>query len=341
MRRLAISFVFICAVLALLPGRATAAGQEICNQTSFVIYSAIAFPDQAALVTEGWTRLRPGECRSVLPAPVPEGEYFVFGRSSAAHRGGIRQWSGPTPLCVDVTDFSVAGPANCENLGLETRMFHIIDGNPPEGRQTVFTETGEYGERAGLAGLQRLLTDNGLNVRVIDGYSGRRTNIAIAKYLKQQKIKTRPADADLIDLLESSARTIVRSTGLEVCNQADAPIWTAYARRTGKQWESRGWWSLAQGACLQLVSDRLRKRDKFFVYAGLVQPDGETGLLAAKESFCVSEIKFSVFGRHDCETRGYRTVNFSKVKLAKGPITRLTFMPEDFGGTTITMSARP
>jgi uncharacterized membrane protein len=322
----------IVAISWLLQARpASADGQEFCNETSFILYSAIAFPDQSSLVSEGWTRLRPGECRTVLPAPVPPGEYFVFAQSSPAHRGGIRRWSGPSTLCVDAGDFSVSALANCENLGLESRGFHIIDGNSPKGRRSVFIETGEYGERAAQAGLQRLLSDNGLKVKSIDGYAGRRTRIAVSRFLKRQKINQRPSDADLIDRLEQSAKQAIKQTGLEVCNQAGGQIWSAYAKRKNNQWETRGWWSLEPGTCVQLISNRLRSRDKYYLYTGLRTPDGEIPLKTASETFCVSEVKFSIVGRHDCEARGYLEASFTKVKVAKDPMTRITVLPEDFG----------
>ncbi len=314
-------------------GSARAAGQELCNETSYILYSAIAFPEHGELVSEGWNRLRPGECRTVLPAPIPPGDYYVFAHSSPSHRGGIRQWSGPSPLCVDIGHFSVAAMANCQNLGLEARGFHVIDGNPPEGRRTIFTETGEFGSRAGLAGLQRLLGDNGLNVRNVDGYAGRRTQIAVRNYLKQMGVAERPSDASLMDMLEKTGAKAIRTTGLEVCNQAEGRIWTAYAHRRGNQWESRGWWSLASGACIQLVNQPISKREKYYIYAGLEQPNGEAGLAAAKETFCISQVKFSIFGRHDCGIRGYLETPFAKVELSKEKLTQVVFTAEDFGGT--------
>lgn len=310
---------------------ARASGQQLCNETSFIIYAAIAFPDPTSLVSQGWTRLRPAECRTVLPAPLPTGDYFVFARSSEVHRGGIRQWSGPTSICIDQTDFSVSGLANCENLGLESRNFQIIEGNSPEGRRTVFVEANEYGSRALLAGLQRLLKDNGLSIRKVDGYSGRRTRLALNKYLKSIGMKKRPNDSDLIDALEASARQMRNLTGLEVCNEADGVVWTAYARRRNKQWESRGWWSLEPGTCVQLVNEELSKREKYYLYAGLINPETEMPLVDAKETFCISEVKFSIFGRHDCQARGYLEAKFSKMNLGKDKLTQIRLQPEDFG----------
>lgn len=322
------------AMAAMFFGTAPAAradGEELCNQTSFILYAAIAFPGDGEMISEGWTRLRPGECRTVLPAPLPPGEYFIYAHSSPSHRGGIREWAGPTPLCVDSQKtFSVSALANCQTLGLESRNFHAIDGNPPYGRQTVFTETGEFGERAAEAGLQRLLIDNGFDVRSVDGYTGRRTRNAVRLFLKRMRLKTQPSEPELIDLLEKSAVTEKQKAGLKVCNRTGRDVWTALARQRNKLWESRGWWELAPDACAQLVDEKLARRDKVYLYAGMIDKDGEHTLNNTDESFCVADVKFSIPERHDCGKRGYLKADFTKVQINAGGLTEVDLKADDF-----------
>lgn len=320
-------------VLISLPARS--AGQEVCNETSFIVYSAIAFSEQGSLISEGWIRLRPGECRIALPEPVPTDDIFVFGRSSDAHRGGIREWTGPVSICVDQEDFSITALANCEALGLENRNFRIIDNSSTAERKTIFTEVNEFKNRANLAGLQRLLKDNGQDIRKIDGYAGRRTRVAIAKYLKEMKIAPRPSDPDLIDILEQSARKNKHLTGLEVCNDADGVLWIAYARRKSKQWESRGWWTLEPGSCVHLLSEAISKEDNLYLYASLVSEGNEAYLVKANETFCISQVKFSIFNRHTCVVRGYSEAKFMKVLPATQKLTSIRLKPEDFGGNQL------
>lgn len=325
------AFALLAGLFISAPSTALAAGETLCNQTSYVLYAAIAFPGDGELISEGWTRLRPGECRTVVPAPVPKGEYFIYAHSSPSHRGGIREWTGPTPMCVDSQKtFSVSALANCETLGLESRNFHVIDGNAPEGRRTVFTETGEYGDRAAEAGLQRLLIDNGMDVRAVDGYSGRRTRNAVRKYLRQHGIKNQPGAAMLIDLLEKSAVAEKKKTGFSVCNHTSHEVWTALARHRNKLWESRGWWQVAPGACTQLVDEKLGRRERLYLYAGMQAPDGEHGLKTTDETFCVDDVRFSIPERHECAKRGYLEARFAKVKVQAGSLTKVDLKREDF-----------
>ncbi|MBL4617280.1 MAG: DUF1036 domain-containing protein [Robiginitomaculum sp.] len=322
----------------MLSAPARSAGQEICNETSFIIYSAVAFTEQDSLISEGWIRLRPGECRTVLPEPIPKGDIFVFGRSSDAHRGGIRKWTGSTSICVDQENFSVTALANCETLGLEKRNFRIVNNSPSAEKRATFTEVEEFKNRASLAGLQRLLMDNGQDIRNVDGYAGRRTRIAIRKYLNEMQIKQRPEDSGLIDMLEQSARKNKHLTGLELCNDADGTLWVAYAKRRNKQWESRGWWTLAAGLCVPLLNEPLSKKDKFYLYANLVEEGNEMLLEQANETFCISRVKFSIFGRYTCEVRGYSEAKFMKIQTRTQQLTRIRLKPEDFGGNILAKS---
>ncbi|MCF6291913.1 MAG: DUF1036 domain-containing protein [Robiginitomaculum sp.] len=329
------NFWFLLTGLAvwIISAPANSAGQEVCNETSFIIYSAVAFTEQDLLISEGWTRLRAGECRTILPEPVPKGDIFIFARSSDAHRGGIRKWAGLTSICVDQENFSVTALANCETLGLDSRNFRKINNGSSTERKTSFTEVEEFKERAALAGLQRLLMDNGQDIRKVDGYAGRRTRIAISKYLKEMKVARRPNDPNLMDMLEKSARKNKHLTGLEVCNDADGTLWLSYAKRQNKQWESRGWWTLQAGLCVSLLSEPLSKNDKFYLYANLVEEGNEMLLEQGDETFCISRVKFSIFGRYTCAVRGYSEAKFMKVQPETGQLTRIRLEAEDFVGS--------
>ncbi len=77
-----------------MPQQQRADGWQICNETSFVLEAATGRPDGRAILVQGWTRLRPGECRVAVGAPLARGTHYLYARTSPAHRGGRRQWGG-------------------------------------------------------------------------------------------------------------------------------------------------------------------------------------------------------------------------------------------------------
>ena len=332
--------VLISALGTLTPNRAWALGQEMCNETSYVIYLATGIPQGDGVHTEGWVRLRPGQCRIVLPAPFSKAPYYAYGYSSNVHGGGRQQWGGQTSLCVDETgNFALDGKGNCAALGLQTRKFNTIDVNPPDGGRTVLAEPSAFGTRAELAGIQRLLNDNGYPMRSVDGYNGRRTRSAIRKFLNAHKISPKPDNAGLIDALEAAAKEALKTTGLRVCNHTTLPVWTAYGRRKGREWQSRGWWKIAPRACTVLLSG-LVKDKSFYLYAGMEGPKGEQVLVRAKDKFCISDVLFAISGRDKCKQRGYNKGAFALYKNESGKGMTITLTPEDFGKTDIVSGLR-
>ncbi len=333
-------FCLLALIASMMPGRAQAVGQEMCNETSYIIYLATGIPEGKAIRTEGWARLRPGECRIVLPAPFSKASHFAYGHSSAVHAGGRQQWGGRETLCVDQSgDFSLDGHGSCAELGLQMRKFNVINVNPPNGGRTVLSEPSNFGARAELAGIQRLLKDNGYPMRVVDGYDGRRTRSAIRKFLKNHEISPRPENPGLIDALEAAAKDNLAQTGLQICNKTTEAAWTAFGRRKGKGWESRGWWHLTPGACTTLVSGRFTDKN-VYIYAGLEEDGIERPLMAAKEKFCVSDILFSIEGRGKCALRGYSERNFALYNNESGKGIAIDLVIEDFAKTDVVAGLR-
>ncbi|HRE43885.1 MAG TPA: DUF1036 domain-containing protein, partial [Terricaulis sp.] len=99
-------------------------GWQVCNETGYVLEAATGRPDGRAIVVQGWTRLRPGECKTAVGAPLARGTHYLYARTSSAHRGGRRQWGGDARLCVDPQQqFSIENPPNCGVSGYEERRF--------------------------------------------------------------------------------------------------------------------------------------------------------------------------------------------------------------------------
>lgn len=331
------AFVAAFAVLALwmtAGGQASAQedGWKLCNKTSYIINAAIARPEGQAVVVEGWTKLRPGACELALAAPLTPGVHFLYGESSAAHRGGGRDWGGDRELCIDPTgSFSVESPPDCGAFGLDGHNFRPVLIERRNGWQTTFTETNQYSfDQAEAAGVQRLLEDAGVFSGRVDGLLGRETRAAIRTFLSSQGLAADTSDADLIDFLEQSAIERARDVGFTLCNRTDYPIWGAIARMRGDDWESRGWWRLEAGGCARAIDRPLNQR-QYFVYGEMEQPDGRVRTLKrAGEAFCVSRAKFAISGRDDCEAAAYRTAMFTEAAAPEDQKLVFEFFERDF-----------
>ncbi len=288
-------------------------GWRLCNQTSFVLEAATGRPEGETVIVEGWTRIRPGECRVALPAPLKPGIHFVFARSSKAHRGGQRVWNGDIPLCVDTNgSFAVENPSSCASMGLEQRGFQAVRIDSASGGSMTFNETDLYNKQqqsAENAGIQRLLDDAGITADVVDGYLGRESRAAITAFLVEHKEPVTKPFPELIDMLEEFALNRALEVGMMLCNRTDNRILTAIARRRPDGWESRGWWTLDAGLCVRTVDESLIAAPHY-VFAEMTLPQGKRSLTGAETVFCTARSKFAILGRENCDARHFRQEKF-------------------------------
>jgi uncharacterized membrane protein len=287
-------------------------GWELCNRTSYVIEAATGRPDGEDVIVEGWARIRPGQCEVALPGALKPGVYFVFARSSKAHRGGQRDWSGQTPLCVDTNgSFAVENPSSCQSMGMEPRGFSAvrIDG---KGSSMTFKETELYdksGQSPQNAGIQRLLNDAGIFQDVVDGYLGRESRAAINNFLAENKLPPSTTQAELIDTLENMANRRARQVGMELCNRTGNRILAAMARSRPDGLESRGWWLIDANLCVRAVDESLITAPHY-VFAEMATDAGIRRLKNASTVFCTSRAQFAILGNQTCEQRRYRPEKF-------------------------------
>jgi uncharacterized membrane protein len=307
-------------------------GWQICNETSYVLEAATGRPDGRAIVVQGWTRLRPGECRTAVGAPLARGTHYLYARTSSAHRGGRRQWGGDARLCIDNTSsFTIENPPQCATMGLEERRFRRVQINKRDSWRTSFSEATQYTlTRARQQGLQRLLDDAGYDLR--EGRRGadpRRIAQAIAQFRQTARLAPNASESQLIDALETAARRRAQQVGLTLCNRARGRMWTAIARRRGEGWESRGWWPLNPGGCVRTI-DEVLIQETYFVHADLESPDGPRYLAAASELFCTSGARFAILGREQCDTRYYDTTLFARISARNRDGLVVDFEEHDF-----------
>jgi uncharacterized membrane protein len=292
-----------------------ASGWQVCNETSFMLEAVTGRPDGRAIVVQGWTRLRPGECRIAVAAPLARGTHYLYARTTTAHRGGRRQWGGDARLCIDPSgSFTIENPPNCTAMGLEERRFRRVLINKRDTWRTSFSEAQQYTlARARQAGLQRLLEDAGYELRQgRRGADPRRVAQAIAQFRTTARLAPNASENQLIDALDAEARRRSQQVGLTLCNRARGRMWTAVARRRGEGWESRGWWPLNPGGCVRTIDEELIQ-ELYYVHAALESNEGTRMLAAGGEPFCTSGARFAILGRENCEARFYDTQLFTPI----------------------------
>ncbi len=317
-------------ITLLSPGNAVAA--DLCNQTSFVIELATGWPVDGGVALEGWTRIRPGECANVATEVDLDGDtqIFYYAKTSSAYLGGVREWRGGIPLCVDESDFELVANTRCDALGLASRDFIMREGDDRE--RTTLVEPTDFGSRADEAGLQRLLQSAGYRISSIDGYDGSQTRRAVAAFLEDAELATRPSDARLIDALESRALARNASSGLTVCNESGYDISAAYGHLVDDIWESLGWWRMHTGECARILGTRLETASQFF-YAERIINESRQTITGGEQSFCYAPSRFLAEGRTNCSDRGYETANFRRIPEPVDGGVRVTLTGDDFGGT--------
>lgn len=312
-------------------GRAPA-GWTLCNETGFVLEAATGRPDGHAVVVQGWVRLRPGECRIAIGAPLARGTHYLFGRTSSAHRGGRRQWGGDANLCVDpANSFQIENPPKCDDMALEERGFRRVQINKRDSWRTTFAEAQAYTlARARAAGIQRLLVDAGYDIREgRNGVDPRQVAQAVQQFRASARLDPSAGEDQLIDALETAARRRSEQIGLTLCNRTRSRVWTAMARRRGEGWESRGWWQLGAGGCVRALDETL-EQDAYYVYASMDSPEGPRLLAAGGEPFCTSPARFAILGRDDCDARYYDTSLFTRISARSREGMIVEFEERDF-----------
>ena len=295
---------------------------QVCNETSFVLRLAIAVEENGSPAAQGWTRLRPGGCEDMGIA-ITEPRY-IYAESSSVHLGGVREWKGVLNLCASDRDFKANPDMTCALQDLRTRPFLTV----PDGESvSTFTEPDGFGARAEIAGLQRLLRDNGYKITRIDGIEGRRTTNTLRRFLQNKELPTRMAFNEQIDALEKSAGEYVKSVGLTTCNKSSNRVWIALGKRHRETWKSQGWWPIEEGECIQPITKPLLGED-IHIYARQENPGAQNGadrllrsVSTTPSQFCIADARFSALGRDHCIDNGYDAANFRALPSDKIGIT--------------------
>jgi uncharacterized membrane protein len=294
------------------------AALKLCNRTSYILYAATSAVVSPGSTTHGWIRIAPGDCQVALPEKLTAQSYLVYARSSLAYSGPQRAWGGNFPSCVKEGDFTlhqgVTAPY-CTGGSVFSVPFAAVDThNRPDWTMT-FDDQPAYPtlEAAQLAGVKRLLKDNGYKIGAIDAKPGKATEAALNNFRKAMHFSDRSGNAELFAGLEGEAGKRGQAPqGYTVCNDDKTDLAAAVGEMTRGNAVSRGWWRVAAGACARLITVPLNEAVVWL----LVERPGGPALVSGPDPFCVMTQEFEIKGRSQCAQRGFTQAGFARTPTA-------------------------
>jgi uncharacterized membrane protein len=300
--------LFVALLFLLLPHPARA-DMKLCNRTSYVLQAATSTIKNTDSLTQGWTHIIPGDCAIVIKGPL-SASYLVYARSSLVHAGPQRAWGGAFPVCVKDGDFllhqTVTQPY-CTAPDTFALPFAPVNFKNRRDWTMDLDETPALPSltAAQLAGVKRLLSDNGYKVGAIDGRPSKPTGAALADFRAKMKFKPGDGNDVLFAALEKQAQTHSAPLGYGVCNDSAEPLLAAIAQTGPGKPTSRGWWRIAPKACARMLATPLTGP----VYL-LAQKLGGAPLVGGTEKFCTTGVAFEIENRGNCAGRGLSESGF-------------------------------
>jgi len=327
-------FLFAISLLLALPTPARA-DYKLCNATSYVLQGAIGTQGEPPALewhSQGWVRILPGSCASVLAGPVKSQSYYVFARSIDAHQGPTKYFSGNERFCTLPKDFFITGRESCALSGYDSNDFIRVDTKAGDNWTTSFGEPRNYSlDQARIAGVQRLLHDNGFRVAKIDGYAAKATLRSVMAFQRAGGFEPNGTidDALLSELIAGAEKEQARD-GLNLCNKTSYLVWAAVGLHSGDDDMSSGWIRVEPGQCAKAIKDKLTQ-STYYVYAEAADGKGQTARQAGRplvwggsDVFCTKTTRFEIKGRDACISRGYDEKRFMRVDTGGKPVFDVT-----------------
>jgi uncharacterized membrane protein len=141
----------------------------LCNRTSFRMEAAIGIEKRANVLTRGWYRLDPGQCRQVMDGPLDADMVYLHGRTPSVYGAAPLPQNGDADFCIRNGDFEIANARGCSS----SQRVHFSAAKPSDsskGPVVNLAEEADYDDaQARLAGIQRLLVISGYDAYPIDG----------------------------------------------------------------------------------------------------------------------------------------------------------------------------
>ncbi len=288
------------------------AALTLCNRTSYILYAATSAIQSPRSETQGWSRIAPGDCHMARKEALTAETYLVHARTSLAHSGPARAWGGNYPVCVKDANFSTRQGVTqpyCTADDTFALPFAPLDNRGRSVWTMHFDETPAMTmAQAQLAGVKRLLKDNGYKIARIDGAPDKTTGVALADFRKKMRFKESDGNVELFSALENTARKSIAPAGYTVCNDGKEALLVALAQRDGGKAVSRGWWTVHPGACARAITTPLASEAVFLA----AQRKSGASMVTGAERFCIAQAAFEIQGAGNCKTRGLGEIGFAR-----------------------------
>jgi uncharacterized membrane protein len=302
------AFVLFAGLAVSMPAEA---GLTLCNRTSYVLYAATAAVSVPNATVKGWVRIVPGGCIEAIPGDLGEQSYFLYAKTSRAHAGAPRAWSGAVNICVKDKDFSLRLPLTQRCSGdTHTLAFAPVDTGHMRAWTTTFHDTPDLPTptAAERAGLKRLVADTGTRGADTD----KQVDAALERFKARLHLAKNAPAATLFDALETEAMKSAVPSGYTLCNDTAGDAYVAIGLQMvglkGAVYAARGWWTVAGGTCAQLVTESVAGKK---IWLRVERTKG-AALVAGPTKFCVTNIEFDVQGRERCAQRGLIEAGFAE-----------------------------
>jgi uncharacterized membrane protein len=308
----------LLAALTLFAATPAQAALRLCNRTSYILYAATSSVVSPGSTTHGWTRIAPGDCQIALPEKLTAQTYLVYARSSLSHGGPQRAWGGNFPTCVKDGTFTLQQKVTqpyCAGSAMFAVPFAALDTHGRPDWTMRFDDQPALAslEAAQLAGVKRLLQDNGYKIAAIDGKPDKQTGAALKDFRAKMGFSAQEGNAELFAALEKQAGEKGQAPqGLTLCNDTKADVMAAIGEADGGV--SRGWWRIGGTTCAHLVTAALTQ-NAIWLFA---QHPGGGPLVTGTDNFCTAAPEFEIKGKNDCPARGFALTGFARIAL-KGP----------------------
>jgi len=312
----------VALVLAALPATARA-DLSVCNRTSYLFDLALGLETKGAAATRGWFRVDPGLCRTVLTGTLEADRVFIHVRPHPVYPDSPLSLTRHTELCVSQGNFVVAGARKCPSAGQFLAPFTQVKPTEEEGQHRLrIAEEADYeDDQARLAAVQRLLVIAGYDAEPIDGIAGRKTETALAQFMRDRGLGVETEPAALFEALLKAAEPAARGA-LSWCNDTRYAVMAALGSEEKGRIVTRGWYRVPAGNCLRPQTEAGAKVARLYSFAEAVDEEGRPVRRGERPLawggavvLCTRDLKFEIADHRGCAERGLNATGFVSVEV--------------------------